>query len=244
MRGRSRSSTHAVSVASVPVAPASPMAPQRKSHLQSLNVSTHKTLCQGGLGPDYDHTHLLGITMQTNQLSTNTMTTPQPTPNPQPREDPLSFELLNLLQRRLTIARSHIIAQTIMAQKDETGKVSWVEFIPEFHSHLVKRAFSLLSRPITPSARRMLKKAIFVFILEILNQEREVEFFALEYGDTGKNNAEQKKKRISCKHRHVNKQEHTCKENESPEVQPSNLTPSVNAEGHQYAPPEATKSET
>ena len=50
-----------------------------------------------GLGPDYNHTHLLGITMQTNQLSTNTMTTPQPTLNPQPCEDPLSFELLNLL---------------------------------------------------------------------------------------------------------------------------------------------------
>ena len=147
-----------------------------------------------GLGPDYNHTHLLSIIMQTNQLSTNIMTTTQPTLNPQPCEDPLSFELLNLLQQQLTITHSHIIAQTIMAQKDETGKVSWVEFIPEFHSHLVKQAFSLLSRPITPSAQRMLKKAIFVFVLEILNQEREVEFFTLEYGDTRKNNAEQEKK--------------------------------------------------
>lgn len=37
---RSGNSTHVVSVASVPVASASPMAPQRKLHMQSLNAST------------------------------------------------------------------------------------------------------------------------------------------------------------------------------------------------------------
>ena len=82
-----------------------------------------------------------------------------------------------------------------MAQKDEAGRVSWVEFEPKFHSHLIKQAFSLLSKPITPSARRMLKKANFVFILEILNQERDAEFFALGFGDTRKNCAEQEEKK-------------------------------------------------
>ena len=148
------------------------------------------------------------------------------------------------LQQQLTITHSHIIAQTTMAQKDQTGNFSWVEFKPEFHTHLVKWAFSLLSKPITPSAQQVLKKTIFIFILEILNQEREAEFFTLGHGGMRRNSTEQEKKWLACKHQHATKQEHTCKESEPPEVQPSRPTPLVNAEGLQYAPLEATKPET
>ena len=65
------------------------------------------------------------------------------------------------------------MAHITLALKDETGSFSWVELDPKFCSHLFKLAFSLLGKLITPEAQRMYKKAIFVYILEILNQERE-----------------------------------------------------------------------
>ena len=66
--------------------------------------------------------------------------------------------------------------------KDEAGKFSWVEFEPKSHSHLFKCTFSLLGELITPAAQRMYKKAIFVYILELLNQEGEDTFFTLKHG--------------------------------------------------------------
>jgi len=58
-----------------------------------------------------------------------------------------------------------------MALKDETGSFSYVEFNPKFCLHLFKLAFSLLGELITPVAQRMYKKAIFAYMLELLNQE-------------------------------------------------------------------------
>jgi len=60
-----------------------------------------------------------------------------------------------------------------MAIKDEAGNFIWEEFEPKFRSHLFKCTFSLLGKLITPAAQRMYKKAIFVYVLEILNQEGE-----------------------------------------------------------------------
>jgi len=81
------------------------------------------------------------------------------------------------------------VAHTTIAQKDEAGNFSWVEFDPEFHSHLIKCAFSLLDGPITTPAQKMYKKSIFVFILELLNRESKDTFFALKHGDTKENRA-------------------------------------------------------
>ncbi len=82
-----------------------------------------------------------------------------------------------------------------MAQKDEAGKFSWVEFDLGFHHSLswIPLALgqmcilSLLGAPITISAQRMYKKSIFVFILELLNRESEDTFFALKRGDAKEN---------------------------------------------------------
>jgi len=68
-----------------------------------------------------------------------------------------------------------------MAIKDEAGNFTWVEFEPKFRSHLFKCAFSLLGKLITPAAQRMYKKAIFVYILEILNQEGEDALFTSKH---------------------------------------------------------------
>ena len=103
-------------------------------------------------------------------------------PTTLPCSDPSCFKLLNRLRRQLTIAHLHIIAHTTMALKDEAGNFSWVEFEPKFRSHLFKCAFSLLGELITPAAQRMYKKAIFVYILELLNQEGEDTFFTSKHG--------------------------------------------------------------
>jgi len=168
--------------------------------------------------------------MRPTQSTSNNALTPQLTPNPQPREDPSSIELLNLLRRRLSIARTHIVAQTIMAQKDEEGNFSWVEFEPRFHSHLVKCAFSLLNAPITHSAQKQLKKALFIFILEILNQEYEDTFFAPKCRE---NCAPHEKKRLACKHRHdkKQKQKHSCDDNKLAGLPPTpKMAPLADAE--------------
>jgi uncharacterized C2H2 Zn-finger protein len=81
-------------------------------------------------GPDHVH---VSSNVRPRQSTSNDMLIPQPTPNSQSRKDPSSFEL-NLLRRRLTATRAHIVAQATMAQKDEKGYFSWVEFEPGFHS--------------------------------------------------------------------------------------------------------------
>jgi len=82
--------------------------------------------------------------MRSQQSTSQDVVTPQPTPIPLPSSDPSCFELLDLLRRRLTVARLHIVARATMAQKDEEGRFTWVEFDPRFHLHLFKCVFSLL----------------------------------------------------------------------------------------------------
>jgi len=80
-----------------------------------------------------------------------------------------------------------------MAQKDEAGRFTWVEFDPRFHSHLFKCAFSLLGKLIIPSAQKIYKKAIYLFILELFNLENNNKFFILQI------NAEENHTSWECK---------------------------------------------
>jgi hypothetical protein len=68
-------------------------------------------------------------------------------------------------------------AQTLLAQKAEDGKIFWVEFTPQFHAHLVKCAIALVPRPIIK-----VKKVMFCYILELLNEEGPQAFFDLSKG--------------------------------------------------------------
>ena len=105
--------------------------------------------------------------------------TPQDEVDPQsthmfsPSSDPSNLELLSCLRHRMIIARSHIMAHINLALKDETDNFSWVELDYKFRSDLFKLAFSLLGKRITLEAQKAYKKAIFNYILEILNQEAE-----------------------------------------------------------------------
>jgi len=77
--------------------------------------------------------------------------------------------ILNTFRDRLYLSRAHLIAETVAAIKDETGRLSWVEFSPTFHARLMKMAFTCIGTPLTLSSSLIAKKAIFLFILELLN---------------------------------------------------------------------------
>ena len=80
------------------------------------------------------------------------------------------------------------MANVISAQKAEDGKITWVEFTPSFHSHLVKCTVALVPRPIT-----WVKWVMFVYVLELLNQEGHLAFFELQKGSCKANNAQKEK---------------------------------------------------
>jgi hypothetical protein len=112
------------------------------------------------------------------------------------------FDILNIFRRRWYLSQDHLTANTVSAQKAEDGKISWVEFTPHFHSHLVKCAVALVPRPV-----RKVKQVMFVFILELLNGEGDSAFFELQKGGRKANNAQKEKRRLAQKRSRAAKQE-------------------------------------
>jgi hypothetical protein len=58
------------------------------------------------------------------------------------------------------------VANAILAQKADDGKIFWVKFAPQFYAYLVKCAVALIPCPL-----HKVKKVMFEFILELLNRE-------------------------------------------------------------------------
>jgi hypothetical protein len=50
---------------------------------------------------------------------------------------PSIFDILNIFRCRWFLNRDHLISNILSAQKDEHGKISWVDFQPMFHTHLI-----------------------------------------------------------------------------------------------------------
>jgi predicted Zn-ribbon and HTH transcriptional regulator len=107
------------------------------------------------------------------------------------------FDILNIFRRRWFLSRTALLTHVISAQKAEDGDISWVEFDPPFHSHLVKCAVALVPRLGCPVP--MVKRVMFVFILELLNQEGHLAFFNLQKGSHKANNAQKEKRRLAWK---------------------------------------------
>jgi DNA-directed RNA polymerase subunit RPC12/RpoP len=116
--------------------------------------------------------------------------------------DLLVFNVLNIFCRCWFLSRAHLMANTISAQKAEDGKLSWVEFTPHFHSHLVKCAVALVPHPV-----HKVKRVLFVFILELLNGEGDGAFFELQKGGRKANNAQKEKQCLAQKRNHAAKWE-------------------------------------
>ncbi|KAN0111300.1 hypothetical protein V8E52_008675, partial [Russula decolorans] len=96
----------------------------------------------------------------------------------------------------------HLLTNVISAQKAEDGNISWVEFTPQYHSHLVKCAVALVPHPVAK-----VKKVMFVYILELLNREGHVAFFELQKGGRKASNAQKEKRRLARKRSRAAKRE-------------------------------------
>jgi hypothetical protein len=97
---------------------------------------------------------------------------------------------------------AHLRANALSAQKAESGKISWVEFTPQFHSHLVKCAVALVPHPLSK-----VKRVMFVFMLELLNEEGPQAFFDLTKGTRIATQAQKDKKCLAQKRKHAVRQE-------------------------------------
>jgi putative heme degradation protein len=89
---------------------------------------------------------------------------------------------------------AHLRAQALLAQKANNGTIMWVKFTPQFHLHLVKYTVALIPWPISK-----VKKVLFVYILELLNEEGPQAFFALTKGQRHESQAQKEKKWLACK---------------------------------------------
>jgi hypothetical protein len=112
------------------------------------------------------------------------------------------FDIHNIFRRRWFLSRDHLLTNVISAQKAEDGNISWVEFTPQYHSHLVKCAVALVPHPIAK-----VKKVMFVYILELLNREGHVAFFELQKGGRKASNAQKEKRHLAWKQSRAAKRE-------------------------------------
>src|SRR5882672_4748852 len=91
-------------------------------------------------------------------------------------DGPSIFDVLNVFRRQWFLHRDHLLANILSAQKDDAGHIVWVDFLPPFHTHLVRRALALLP-PLCPEAKG--KKVMFVFLLKVIAREGPMTFFDL-----------------------------------------------------------------
>ena len=92
--------------------------------------------------------------------------------------DPSVFDIVNYFCLRWFLNRDWLLSFIASAQRSESGRIEWVEFLPDGHVHLVRLAFKLVPpTPSIPAAK--VKRCMFSFIIEFLNQERLItDFFA------------------------------------------------------------------
>ena len=104
------------------------------------------------------------------------------------------FDIHNIFRRCWFLSRAILLTNVISAQKDEDGNISWVEFSPQYHSHLVKCAARTSTSP-----SKKVKKVMFVYILELLNGKGNLAFFDLHTGGRKANNAQKEKRCLARK---------------------------------------------
>jgi predicted Zn-ribbon and HTH transcriptional regulator len=104
------------------------------------------------------------------------------------------LDILNIFRRRWFLSRDHLLTNVILAQKAEDGNISGVEFSPQYHSHLVKCAVALVPHPVL-----MVKKAMYAYLLELLNGKGNLAFFNIQSGGRKTNRAQKEKKGLARK---------------------------------------------
>ena len=59
-------------------------------------------------------------------------------------DSPSVFDILNVFRHQWFLNRDHLLANILSMQKDNNGKIFWVDFLPTFHMHLMQQAIALL----------------------------------------------------------------------------------------------------
>jgi hypothetical protein len=75
------------------------------------------------------------------------------------------FNIQNIFHHRWFINCDHLITNVLSATRDNEGRFTWVDFLPQFHTSLIKRMCTLLPPGVAVSRG---KKVLFVFLLETL----------------------------------------------------------------------------
>jgi hypothetical protein len=104
------------------------------------------------------------------------------------------FDIHNIFCCHWFLSQDHLVANVTSAQKAEDGKIFWVEFSPQFHTHLVKCTVVLIPRPVNK-----VKKVMFGYVLELLNGEGPQAFFDLIKGQWLATQALKEKRRLTWK---------------------------------------------
>jgi hypothetical protein len=112
------------------------------------------------------------------------------------------FNIYNIFRHHWFLSMDHLKANALSAQKAEDGKISWVEFTPQFHAHLVKCTVALVPHPI-----KKVKQVMFGFILELLNGEGPMAFFDLTKGQRHQTHAQKEKKHLAWKRNRTSRRE-------------------------------------
>ena len=82
--------------------------------------------------------------------------------------EPSVFDILNIFHHHWFPSRDWLISFIASAQKTEVGNIFWVEFDPKGHTHLIHSTLALVPHDV-PAAK--VKQVMFVYILEVLNQD-------------------------------------------------------------------------
>ncbi|KAJ8590046.1 hypothetical protein M405DRAFT_841505 [Rhizopogon salebrosus TDB-379] len=118
------------------------------------------------------------------------------------------FDMLNILRRRLFIGLEELQRNISVATKTEHGEIDWVVLSPAYHGTLVKTALHLvLNGASAPSLVPLVKRTLFVYILELLQAGKDLSFFTLKKGATAYNSGQQEKKRLARKRSRAAKRE-------------------------------------
>jgi hypothetical protein len=110
------------------------------------------------------------------------------------------FNIINTFRCHWFISADHLRTQDLSAQKAEDGSIFWVEFTPQYHTHLVKWAIVLV-----PQLIQKVKKVMFIYILELLNLEGHQAFFDLSKGKKQATATQKEKKQLAQKRNHTSR---------------------------------------
>ncbi|KAG2363606.1 hypothetical protein BDR07DRAFT_899496 [Suillus spraguei] len=123
-------------------------------------------------------------------------------------EDLSVFDMLSVLRRRMFVGLEELKHNVTLATKDESGNIDWVILTPAYHGTLVKTAIRLvLDGTMAPDMVPLIKRVLFVFLLELLQVGEDSSFLTLQKGAMAYNHSQHEKKRLARKRSRAAKRE-------------------------------------